>query len=91
MYQITPEQYQKAKQLGVQIFPSDRPAKKIKVVTKSKILYIGDSKYSDYSQYIASHGLQYANERRRLYRIRHEKDMNVLGTPGYYSLRILWN
>lgn len=90
MYQITPYQYQQAKNLGVQIFPSDRPAKKIKVVTKNKILYIGDSNYGDYSQYIASHGLQYANERRRLYRIRHEKDMNILGSPGYYASRILW-
>jgi len=90
MYQITPSQYQKAKELGVQIFPSDRSAKKIKVVTKNKIIYIGDSKYGDYSQYLASNGLQYANERRRLYRIRHQKDMNVLGTAGYYASRILW-
>jgi len=59
------------------------------------ICYIGDPKYLDYPSYmeledrgLASKG--YAKERRRLYRIRHKKDMNQKGTPGFFASRILW-
>jgi len=90
MYNILPYSYQQARILGVKIEPSDRPTKKIKVITKDKIIYIGDTNYSDYPHYIESNGLQYANERRRLYRIRHKNDRNVVGTAGYYSDRLLW-
>ena len=90
MYKITPYSYQQAEMLGVKISPSDKPNKKIKVMTKDKIIYIGDSKYSDYPHYIQSHGLEYANNRRNLYRKRHQKDRNIVGTAGYFSDRLLW-
>ena len=90
MYKILPYSYHQAQILGIQIFPSDKPNKKIKVITKDKIIYIGDTNYSDYPHYIQSHGLEYANKRRYLYRKRHEKDRNVVGTAGYYSDKILW-
>jgi hypothetical protein len=32
----------------------------------------------------------YANERRKLYRIRHKKDIDNKNGNGYYSNQILW-
>ena len=90
MYKISPYSYQQAKILGVQIFPSEKPNKKIKVITKDKTIYIGDTNYSDYPHYIETHGIAYANNRRILYRKRHEKDRNIVGTAGYFSDKILW-
>jgi len=31
-----------------------------------------------------------AEERRRLYRVRHAQECVAQGTPGYYACRILW-
>jgi hypothetical protein len=96
-YIIKPYSYQQAEKLGVQIFASDNPRKKIEVYDAEGdfICYIGDPNYLDYPSYmeledrgLASKG--YAKERRRLYRVRHEKDMNKEGTPSYFASRILW-
>jgi hypothetical protein len=35
-------------------------------------------------------GKAYADERRRLYKIRHSKDRNVKGSDGYYADKLLW-
>ena len=71
MYKILPYSYNQAEKIGVKISQSDNPKYKIKVFYKDKIFYIGDSYYSDYPNYILSHGLEYANKRRILYK----KDM----------------
>ena len=34
--------------------------------------------------------LKYANERRRLYKIRHEKYRKIKNTPSYFADNILW-
>ena len=47
--------------------------------------------YMDYDGYIRKNGLDYANDRRRLYRARHWRDINRKGTAGYYANKILWN
>ena len=44
----------------------------------------------DYDSYIKTKGMAYANERRRLYKIRHANDRNKKGTPGFYADKILW-
>ena len=31
-----------------------------------------------------------ADERKRLYKIRHKKDITKKGTPGYYAYKLLW-
>ena len=92
VYQILPYTYQKAKQLGVKVFPSDNPKYKLEVYDfyGNFITYSGDSKYLDFPHYIKNRGLEYANERRRLYRIRHAKDIKNLGSRGYYSSELLW-
>ena len=97
LYIIKPYSYQQAEKLGVQIFPSDNPKKKIEVYDSEGdfICYIGDPQYLDYPSYmeLEDRGLApkgYAKERRRLYRIRHKKELDKKGSPGWYASKLLW-
>ena len=91
MYHITDYSKQKAKKLNVDIKPSNKKNKKIDVIKNNKIVAsIGDVRYSDYPTYIKSSGLIYADNRRKLYKIRHKKDLNVKNSAGFFSSRILW-
>lgn len=90
-YHILPYTYKRAKQLGVKVELSDKPKYKLRVTTKTgKVIYCGARGYNDYPTYIKTRGMPYARTRRRLYRIRHKKDRNVAGTPGFYADRLLW-
>jgi len=92
LYDIKPYSYKQAEKLGVKIAPSTNPKKKIDVFDYNKqfILSIGAKGYSDYPTYTAEKGKEYADERRRLYKIRHNKDRNKEGSAGYYADQILW-
>lgn len=88
MYQIKPYTYQKAKEIGVQVEPSTLKNKKIDVFKEGrKIASIGDPNYLDFPTYTKEKGQAYANERRRLYHIRHAKDKNI---EGLLSKALLW-
>jgi hypothetical protein len=89
MYQITDYSFQQAKKLNVIIKPSTRKGKKIDVYDNNNkfIISIGDINYSDYPSYIKEKGLKYADERRRLYHVRHKKDSNL---AGKFAKNILW-
>ena len=91
-YQITSYSRNQAKRLGVIIKPSSNKAKKLDVFDMKMqfICAVGATTNGDYPTYMASHGLKYANERRRLYKQRHEKDRHVVGSPGYYADQLLW-
>jgi hypothetical protein len=90
MYQILPYSYQQAKRLNVFIKPSENPKKKIDVFkNKKKVASIGDPNYQDYPNYLQK-DKALADERRRLYHIRHKGDSDKVGTPGYYASKILW-
>jgi hypothetical protein len=90
-YQITDYSYKQASKLGVQIKPSTNKNKKIDVFKQGKkITSIGASGYSDYSTYVKTKGKNYADKRRELYKLRHEKDRQVIGSRGYFSDKILW-
>jgi len=90
-YKITDYSYRKAKQLKVEIVPSNNKKKKIDVYKNDKkIASIGAIGYNDYPTYINTKGLEYANERRKLYKIRHEKDRHIIGSRGYYADKLLW-
>lgn len=89
-YQITDYSKNKAKELGVKIKPSSKPNKKIDVYLKDAVISIGDNNYMDYPNYIKTKGKDYANQRRKLYKKRHEKDRHKKGTAGFYADRILW-
>ena len=91
VYKIKPYSYEKAKLLNVEIKPSTRKDKKIDVYKDKKyICSIGDIHYYDYPTYIQNNGITFANERRKLYKQRHNKDRNIKNSSGYYADRILW-
>jgi len=91
-YKPTKRQLINAQKLGVMIVPSSNLRKKLDVYRNGrKISEIGATGYLDYDGYIRRNGLDYANDRRRLYRARHWKDINRKGTAGYYANKILWN
>jgi hypothetical protein len=91
-YEIKPYSYLQAKKLGVKIAPSNKSSKKIDVFdwNNQYILSIGAKGYGDYPTYLIQKGKEYADNRRRLYKIRHNKDRNILGSAGYYADQILW-
>ena len=90
-YKPTKRQLLNAQKLGVMIAPSSNSRKKIDVYRNGKkISEIGATGYLDYDGYIRTEGLKVANERRRLYKLRHEKDRHRKGTAGYYADKILW-
>jgi hypothetical protein len=90
-YKPTKRQLLNAQKLGVMIAPSSNLRKKLDVYRNGKkISEIGATGYLDYDGYIRTEGLKVANERRRLYKLRHEKDRHRKGTAGYYADKILW-
>jgi hypothetical protein len=92
MYKITDRQAKNADRLKVIIRPSKNSKKKIDVydLKGNKLVSIGAAGYMDYDLYIKNKGLAYANERRRLYKIRHSADRTKKGSAGYYADQILW-
>ncbi len=92
MYRITNYSNERAKKLKVSIKPSKVKGKKIDVfdLKGNKLVSIGALGYGDYPTFIISKGKTYADEKRRLYKIRHEKDRHIKGSAGYYADQILW-
>ncbi len=91
-YKITNYTKRQAKKLGVEVKPSNVKGKKIDVFNKKgkKIASVGALGYLDYPNYIKKKGKKYADERRRLYKIRHKNDRNKRGSNGYYADKLLW-
>ena len=91
MFKPDSAHFKNAAKLGVSIKPSKSKNKKLDVFRDDeKIATIGDNRYNDYRSYIKKEGLEYANERKRLYKIRHNKDKDKTGTPSFYADKILW-
>jgi hypothetical protein len=89
MYEITEYSKNQAKKYRVEIRPSTNKSKKIDVFQgDEKIASIGAVGYKDYPTYLAEKGKKYADERRRLYRIRHANDLK--SGNGYWANKILW-
>ena len=88
-YKIKDYSYNQAKKLNVEIKPSSNKKKKIDVFkNNNKIASIGAIGFNDYPTFIEKKGLEFANQRRKLYKIRHKKDLN--SKNGFYANRILW-
>jgi hypothetical protein len=90
-YHITKYTLNKAKKLGLVIKPSKNKTKKIDVYKRDKkIGTIGARGMNDYPTYILKNGIKYAKTRRRLYRIRHEKDRHIKWSNGWLADKLLW-
>ena len=86
-YQIMPYHLQKAKELNVQIYPSKKAHYKLDIYKNGQyITSIGDMRYMDYILYWKEKGKAYADERRRLYKLRHKHE----GLRGQLASKILW-
>jgi hypothetical protein len=91
-YKIKPYTYIRAKELEVKVVPSKNPEKKISVydMNDNYICDIGARGMGDFPTFASEKGLEYALQRRALYKTRHEKDRHIKGTPGWYADRLLW-
>ena len=92
MYEITNYTKSKAKELGVTIKNSTNSKKKIDVYKNNqKVASIGSINYKDYGTFLKEgKSKQFADERRKLYKIRHSKDRKITGSNGWYADKLLW-
>ena len=85
-YHISNYSFAKAKLLNVDIKPSKFKNKKIDVYKNNIFICSnGDIRYLDYPTYLTTHNKEYAEERKR-----HNKDIEKIGSAGYYAFHILW-
>ena len=90
-YTITNYTYNRAKKIGVSVRPSTNKTKKIDVYKKGKkIASVGANGMNDFPTYMKLKGVKYAKTRRRLYKIRHEKDRHEKWTNGWLADKLLW-
>jgi hypothetical protein len=90
-YTIKQYTYNRAKQLNVVVKPSTNKTKKIDVFKNGvKVASVGALGMGDYPTFMETRGREYAKTRRRLYKMRHEKDRHKIGTRGYYADQLLW-
>ena len=88
MYRIKQYTYDKAKELGVQVYPSKKKHKKIDVYKDNNYLAsIGDNRFKDYPTYLEE-DKNLAEKKKLLYRKRHQKDLNYL--KGSLAYHLLW-
>ena len=90
-YKITKYTLKKAKNLGVQVKHSTNKTKKIDVYKKGKkIASIGARGMNDFPTYTKKNGINYAKTRRRLYKMRHERDRHAKWSNGWLADKLLW-
>lgn len=90
-YHITEYTLRQAKKYGVTVKPSRVKGKKIDVFKDDKkVASVGALGYNDYPTFMAKYGKEFADKRRRAYKIRHEKDRHVKNSAGYWADKLLW-
>ena len=95
-YKIKTYTKNQAKKIGVTVKPSNTKGKKIDVFKKGiKVASVGAIGYKDYPTYLELEKKDKvvkgtANERRKLYKIRHKNDRNIKNSNGYYADKLLW-
>jgi len=91
MYNITIYTYKQAKKIGVNVKKSTNKTKKIDVYKNgTKIASVGANGMNDFPTYIKKRGLKYAKTRRRLYKLRHNKDRHITWSNGWLADKLLW-
>jgi hypothetical protein len=92
-YEILPYTKKIAKKMGVSVQPSTLRNYKIDVFNSKNGEYItscGDKRYLDYPYYLLLFGQEKADERRRLYKIRHDKYRNIPNSRSFFADKLLW-
>ena len=90
-YKISLATKKKAEEMGVSVKISTKKNKKIDIVKGGKVIAsVGDTRYKDFHIYKKEDGIKKADERKRLYKIRHQKTRVKKGTPSYYADKLLW-
>ena len=90
-YIITHYTLKRAKKMNVTVKLSQQKNKKLDVFKNDvKIATIGDSRYKDFPTYVIENGIEFANQRKRLYYLRHKKDIEKLNSNGFYAAKLLW-
>jgi hypothetical protein len=95
-YTITAYTRRRASALGVQVKPSTRKGKKIDVFKGGKkVASLGALGMMDFPNFKKAEregrvkpGT--AERRRKAYMVRHRKDKDVYGSPGYYAANLVW-
>ena len=91
MYRITNYTHKQAKKIGVNVKPSTNKTKKIDVYKKNKkIASVGANGMNDFPTYIKKRGIKYAKTRRRLYKMRHDRDRHTRWSRGWLADKLLW-
>ena len=90
-YNITNYTYAQAKKLGVTVKQSTNKTKKIDVFKQGKkIASVGAAGMNDYPTFMKLKGQKFAKTRRRLYKMRHEKDRHIKWSRGWLAEKLLW-
>ena len=91
LYEIKKYTYRQAKKYGLTVKPSTNKTKKIDIFKHSKkIASVGANGMNDYPTYMINNGKKYAQSRRRLYKIRHNKDRKKRWSNGWLADKLLW-
>jgi hypothetical protein len=91
MYKIRNYTRRQAKKIGVTVRLSTNKTKKIDVYKDArKIASVGANGMNDYPTYIQTKGIKFAKTRRKLYRLRHNKDRHIKWSNGWLADKLLW-
>lgn len=92
-YKIKEYTYDKAAQIGVTVKPSKNKKFKIDIYInggKDYLYSVGAAGYKDYPTYIEEAGLEYADERRRLFKLRNKISDNQQYSRKWFVDQLLW-
>jgi len=90
-YKITNYTLAQAKKIGVTVRPSTNKTKKIDIFRQGKkIASVGAAGMNDYPTFMKLKGKSFAKTRRRLYKMRHEKDRHIKWSRGWLADKLLW-
>jgi hypothetical protein len=91
-YKITKYTKDRAKAIGAVVKPSKDPKKKLDVFSKDGVFLtsVGAMGYKDYPTYMKEKGKEFADERRRLYKKRHQNNRTKEGSDGWFADQLLW-
>jgi len=92
VYKILPYTKARAKRINVIVRPSKRKGKKLDVYDRkgNYLTSVGARGYLDYPTYRKLYGREIAEKRKKLYKMRHERDRKIRNTPGYFADQLLW-